>query len=146
MISDFVALSPEATLNDVSMLILSGSQEDFPVVEKGRLVGMLTHGDIFEAIRSRSPEEKIAGVMRTEFATVEEGDALDRVLHGLNSMGGLPLPVLSSGRLSGLLTAANIEEYQHIRSARAARHLPLSPPRKFLRLPVLDAPRTRPRS
>ena len=130
MISDFVAVSPEATLNDVSRLILSGSQDDFPVVEKGGLVGLLTHDDILEAIRSRPPEEKVASVMRTDFAAVEEEDVLDKILDDLSSMSGLPLPVLCRGRLSGLLTAGNIDEYYHIQTARAARLLQPLPPRE----------------
>ena len=121
MVTDFVAVTPEATFNDVSLLVLSGSQEDFPVVSDGRLVGLLTHADIMEAIRTRSPDEPASAVMRTSFATAEEGEDLNEVISHLHATEGLPLPVMCRGRLSGMLTAQNIEEYNRIRRGRLVR-------------------------
>lgn len=139
MVSDFVAVTPEATLNDVSLLVLSGSQEDFPVVSNGRLVGLLTHGDIMEAIRARSPDDPVSEVMRTSFATAEEGEDLNAVISQLQPMEGLPLLVMCRGRLSGMLTAQNIEEYNHIRRTRLVRLRATPSARNILHFPSPDS-------
>jgi CBS domain-containing protein len=139
MVTDFVAVTPEAPLNDVSLLVLSGSQEDFPVVSNGKLVGLLTHADIMEAIRTRSPDEPVSEVMRTTFVTAEEGEDLNEVISYLNETEGLPLPVMRRGRLSGMLTAQNIEEYNRIRRGRLVRLRATPRARTILYFPSADS-------
>jgi Zn-dependent protease/CBS domain-containing protein len=139
MVTDFVAVTPEATLNDVSLLVLSGSQEDFPVVSNGKLVGLLTHADIMEAIRTRSPDEPVSDVMRTTFVTAEEGEDLNEVISYLHETEGLPLPVMRRGRLSGMLTAQNIEEYNRIRRGRLVRLRATPRARTILYFPSADS-------
>ena len=134
MISEFVAVTPEAPLNDVSLLVLSGSQEDFPVVEQGRLVGLVMHDDIMEAIKARSPDDTVAAIMRLEFATAEEDESLVEVLNDSRATYGLPLLVVRHGKLTGMLTAQNIDEYFRIRNSRRMGRRPQLPA-NILRFP-----------
>ena len=50
MITDFRALSPRDPLGRAAELLLAGSQHDFPVVEDGRLVGLLTRDRLVETL------------------------------------------------------------------------------------------------
>jgi predicted transcriptional regulator len=117
MLTNFTSLSPTATLGEVSRLILAGSQQDFPVVENGRVVGMLLGEDIFAAIRTHPADTAVELVMRTDFDTLEEGEMLDEALGQLRSEHGLTVPVTRKGIISGLLTAENLNELHLLNSA-----------------------------
>lgn len=122
MLTDFMSLAPTATLGDVSRLILAGSQQDFPVVENGRVVGMLLSEGIFAAIKEHPADTSVEVVMRTDFDTLEEGEMLDEALGQLRHEQGLTAPVMRKGVISGLLTAENLSELHLLRSATSAHH------------------------
>jgi len=50
MTADVVAISPEASIHDAATLMADNKVNRLPVIEEGRLVGILTRGDIVEAI------------------------------------------------------------------------------------------------
>ena len=52
MLTDFRALSPQDSLADATKLLLAGSQTDFPVVDGGRVVGILDHARSFKRCAS----------------------------------------------------------------------------------------------
>jgi predicted transcriptional regulator len=122
MLTDFMSLTPTATLGDVSRLILAGSQQDFPVVENGRVVGMLLSEDIFAAIKVHPANTPVDSVMRTDFDTLEEGEMLDDALSELRHEHGLTVPVMRKGVIAGLLTAENLSELHLLRSATSEHH------------------------
>ncbi|NUM69016.1 site-2 protease family protein, partial [candidate division KSB1 bacterium] len=49
MLTNFQTLASHDTLNRAIELILAGSQQDFPVVDDGKVVGVLTRGDLLMA-------------------------------------------------------------------------------------------------
>ena len=123
MLTDFKTLRAEETLADAASLILAGSQKDFPVVRDCRVVGLLLREDLFAAIERHPSDMRVERVMRTDFATCEEGELLDEALlqAGLGLGHGLTLPVLNRGMLVGLLTAENLAELYVLRRA-SQRH------------------------
>ena len=50
MLTDFHTLTPVNTLGDAVNLMLTGSQQDFPVVHDGRIEGILTRSDLLKAL------------------------------------------------------------------------------------------------
>ena len=50
MLTTFQTLAPQNTLSYAVELILAGSQQDFPVVDSGKVVGVLTRGDLIKAL------------------------------------------------------------------------------------------------
>ena len=50
MLTHFRTLTPTSTLGDAVDLLLTGSQQDFPVVGDGRVEGMLTRSDLVKAL------------------------------------------------------------------------------------------------
>jgi len=117
MLTDFQALAPDATLADASRLLLAGSQQDFPVVERGQVVGLLVRADLFQALRERGQHVPVAAVMRRDFAVVRPEELLEAAFSHVRAEKGLALPVLQQGQLVGLLTAENIGEFFMIRAA-----------------------------
>ena len=76
MLTDFHTISPGDTLARVVELILSGSQHDFPVVEGGRVAGILTRTELMRALAKRDQMTPVAEVMTREFPTMDANEPL----------------------------------------------------------------------
>jgi len=116
-LANFVTVPASATLRDLTKIMLSESQQDFPVMADGDVVGILVHTEILAALPSHPLDTPVTAIMRTEFDTVEESSPLDEALTHLRHDGGSAIPVMGRGRLTGLLTAENLTEYSVIRQA-----------------------------
>ncbi len=135
MLTDFRTLSPQETLGDATRLLIEGSQQDFPVLDDGRVVGVLSHARLFEVLRERGEWTSVAEAMERDFRTLHPDEPLEGALFQAEP-GGTVLPIVRDGRLVGLITAENIGELLMIRAARALRGvgpppLPRDPRRAF---------------
>jgi len=121
MLTDFRSLAAGDTLRKAVDLILSGSQEDFPVLDEGRVVGVLTRADLLAALAQRDQDARVEDVMRRDFRTAEYTEMLEPVFARLRASQCRTLPVMSRGRLIGLMTLDNVGEFVMIQSALGAR-------------------------
>ena len=117
MLTRYRTLSPEDTLDRAVQLILSGSQQDFPVVEDGHAVGVLTRGDLLVALAKQGQQSLVKDVMRRDFQTVDSSEMLEAAFMRLQSCECHTLPVERNGQLVGLLTMDNVGEFIMIQSA-----------------------------
>ena len=117
MTTRFQTLSPADSLQRAADELLAGHQQDFPVLEAGRLVGILRRADLLRAIRFRGPGEPIRLVMSTQCPLVGAFDRLDRAVAMMQGLGCNVLPVELDGRLVGMLTSENLGEWAMIHSA-----------------------------
>jgi Zn-dependent protease/CBS domain-containing protein len=121
----FDVLSPSDRLDRVVKLILAGSQQDFPVVENGEFVGVLTRDDFIRALSEQGRDAPIAQVIRRNIPSVDSHEMVERALMRLQESGAKTLPVMHGGRFVGLVTAENITEFLMIRSAlKSAGNVP----------------------
>ncbi|MEX0713345.1 MAG: site-2 protease family protein [Pirellulales bacterium] len=121
MLTDFRTLSPQDTLQRAVELILSGSQEDFPVVEDGRVVGVLMRSDLFGTLAQGGQDALVRDVMRREFETVDASEMLETAFQRFQTCQCHTLPVVRQGILTGLVTMENIGEFVAIQAALARR-------------------------
>jgi CBS domain-containing protein len=124
MISDFRALHPDDPLERAVEYVLAGFQQDFPVVEDGRLVGVLTRNDLAAALGRLGPESRVGDVMQRDFATTDPREMLQTAFARLQGGGCHTLPVVEECRLQGLLTADNLAEVLMIQEALRDAHRP----------------------
>jgi CBS domain-containing protein len=117
MQTDFHILSPSDSLSRVVELILAGSQQDFPVVEDGGVVGILDRDTFITALSKNGQNTLVAEVMHRDVPEVDSHDMVEKALMRLQESGSKTLPVTHDGRLVGLITAENITEFLMIRSA-----------------------------
>jgi Zn-dependent protease/CBS domain-containing protein len=117
MQTEFRTLSPGDSLARAVELILAGSQQDFPVVENGRVVGVLTRDDLVVALAQRDKETPVSEVMRREFEVADSAEMLEPVFLRLQACACRTLPVTSQGQLVGLLTMDNVGEFLMIQAA-----------------------------
>jgi CBS domain-containing protein len=125
MQTKFEVLSPSDRLDRVVNLILAGSQQDFPVVEDGQFVGVLTRDDFIKALSQHGQNTPVGEVIRRNIPAVDSHEMVEMALMRLQESGAKTLPVMHRGRFVGLVTSENITELLMIRSAlNAASKVP----------------------
>jgi Zn-dependent protease len=117
MITEFHTLAPGDTLRQAAARFLDGFQQDFPVVEAGQVVGMLTRAGLAKGLQQHGADGTVGAAMSTQFATADPSEMLDAVFQRLEASGSLVAPVVRDHELVGLLTAENVGELLMIRSA-----------------------------
>lgn len=125
MITDFVALTPRESVGAAARLLLAGSQRDFPVIEEGTVVGILTHDRLIRALRDAGEAERVETFMNPVFDSAQGDEPLNLVLARRDPERSAVVPVYSGSQLIGLITPDNVGELFMIRSALAQR-----PPRR----------------
>jgi len=120
MQTQYAALSPDDRLERVIELILAGSQQDFPVVENERVLGILDRETFIKALTERGQGALVAEVMRRGLPEVDTHEMVESALERLGESRAKALPVTHEGRLIGLITLENITEFLMIRSALRA--------------------------
>ncbi|HEY1083101.1 MAG TPA: site-2 protease family protein [Prosthecobacter sp.] len=120
MLTEFHTLPPDASLQDAVHLLLAGTQQDFPVLERnGSLQGMVTRKRLVSALSEFGPQHAAAEVLQPCPDTVQPAMSLAEGLEILRLSDCPALPVLDpqTGHLTGLLTAENIGEVLMVRAA-----------------------------
>jgi Zn-dependent protease/CBS domain-containing protein len=117
MLTEFRTLAPADTLRRAAELILAGSQHDFPVVDGGRVVGILTRRILMAALAERDRDTAVSDIMARDFKVLGADEPLVEAASRLQNSELQTLPVLAHGELAGLLTPENVGEYVMIRSA-----------------------------
>jgi Zn-dependent protease/CBS domain-containing protein len=117
MITDFRTLAPTDTLASAVDLLLSGAQQDFPVVAAGTVVGILTRADLLTALARQDRASPVGNVMRRDFCVAEASEMLDAALQRLQAHDCHTIPVTRGGDVVGLLTMDNVGEFISVQAA-----------------------------
>ena len=116
MLTDFSLLHPDDNLAAAIHLVLAGSQKEFPVVEDGKVVGILTLTDLISALEEKEKTAPVREAMVTEFETADSYEMLDSAFIRLQTCECKTLPILRRGELVGLVTMDNIGEFIRIQA------------------------------
>lgn len=114
MITEFHKLGHGNTIRDAANLLLSTSQQDFPVVHGDQVVGLLGRNLLLKALAAEGPDAYVAGVMDRDFLQLAPGMDLAEVLPLMAQAGRCAL-VMDGNNLTGLLTADNLSEFLLLR-------------------------------
>ncbi len=117
MLSEFHGLAPHDRLADAVALTLAGSQKDFPVVEEGRTVGILTQTDMLRGLQEGGEQLPVSRAMQPGAFEVDVSEPLERVLDGMQERGVPMLGVTEGGRLVGIVNQDNLVELLRIHAA-----------------------------
>ncbi len=122
MVRNVAMVYPHDTLQVPLDWALQGFQQDFPVVEGTRVVGMLCREDLIRGLSTYGPAAPVAGVMRRDFKVARAHDMVESTLASLQAGDGRCMPVVDRhGQLLGLVTIDNIGELILVRSAMQRR-------------------------
>lgn len=117
MITHFRALTPRDPLSLATKELLAGTQQDFPVVDGDKVVGLLTRAELMKAISEGGTDLPVDQVMRRDCPSVTETAMLDQVFPRMREGNCSSVPVLRNGRLVGMLNLENVGEFLMIQSA-----------------------------
>jgi len=117
MIRDVRTLASGDTLDAALDHVLQGFQHDFPVLEDGKVVGVLTRAGLLAGLARHGRDAPVAGSMEASFRTAEPGELVENAIARLGGSPCHTLPVLSNGQLRGVLTLDNVGEFVMIEAA-----------------------------
>ncbi len=103
-------LSSNMTVTEAKQAFARSHHRGFPVIDEGRLVGIVTQTDLADPTRRPASVEEatLADIMTPQPVTVRPQDRLTHVLFLLNRFQISRLPVTDAQRLVGIITRADI--------------------------------------
>lgn len=119
---------PDQTLGQLAARLFHSYQEDFPVVEQGRLVGLVTRDRLISMLGAHGPDYLVAEAMHRDFPI---GRLEDRVYEAFVQMRGggfKAMPVVEGDRLIGLVSLEDISEVYALLSATGPDFIGRVPP------------------
>jgi Zn-dependent protease len=122
MITDYCTLDDSDPVKRAVEIVLAGSQRDFPVLERGRLVGVLTQRRLLEVLSRQGGSTPVGRAVDETTITVGPKEMLDVALDRMRTAGCPMAPVIVEGRTVGLLTLENVVEYLSFRQALSGQN------------------------
>jgi Zn-dependent protease/CBS domain-containing protein len=116
MMTQLQTLTPASTLGDAVELLLSGAQQDFPVLQRGALAGILPRRRLISALASHGREAAVGPLME-ECPTATPDEPLEPMLARLDVTNARSVAVVDDGRLVGLVTLDNVGELLMVHAA-----------------------------
>ena len=113
----FDVIAPDAALGEAVAMTLAGSQKSFPVVEDGRVVGVLRQSDLLRGLHDHGKLCRVDRVMSQHVPQIEADAPLDGALGLIGEDGADLVVVMDRGRLAGLIDTDNLFELLRVRQA-----------------------------
>ncbi len=121
MLLRFRTLRPETTVGTAVDELLAGSQQDFPVLDGTRYIGMLTRKSLLENLANLGRDASIAPLVSRDCLSVDRRDSLNDVIRDMQEKGCTSVAVFAGDDLVGVLTLENVGEFMMVQSARGHR-------------------------
>jgi len=114
----FFSISLSTRLSEVLALTLHSHQEDFPVVENGKIVGLLTRADVILTIHQFGVQKLVRDVMKKDFPVVQVNDALIKAHRLMEEWRIKAVPVLNRERVIGIVSLEDISRVYLLMSGK----------------------------
>lgn len=124
-------LTPYESLSGAAYSMMSSAQQEYPIVENGQVVGMLTRETLLKGLQQFGESAPIAQAMRRNVTTVDAGEPLARASETMQANEMVAVPVTNHGTLVGMLTFDSIREFLMLQKAMRARSTPAGQMRMF---------------
>ena len=111
MVDQFRVLSAHSRLVDVARKVLLTSQEDFPIVDHRRVVGMLSKAEVLRKMADGEGQRTVSELMRNTFPRIESGERLDDCFGRFQTEGWNSAAVFDAERLVGMVTFENLTRW-----------------------------------
>jgi CBS domain-containing protein len=87
------------------------------VLERGAPIGILSRADLITALKSHGAHASVGDVIQRELEMADPAEPLDEVLGRMRERRRTALPVVSGGRLVGMVTTENVGELLLVQDA-----------------------------
>ncbi len=110
MAKGIVTVKPEDTVKKACEIMAKHDLSGMTVMERGKVVGMLTQGDLVAMIaRGENPSKiKVRNIMGTKLASISPNADIRKAAEVMVENRVKRLPVLKNGRLVGVITQTDI--------------------------------------
>ena len=112
----FLTLTKSSKLSKVLELIFHSHQEDFPVMEAGKMVGFVTRRDIIIGMHELGTDASVDKIMRESIFTLKESDSLNKAQNAMQENSLRALPVMRKGAVIGIITIEDISRVYSVMS------------------------------
>lgn len=150
MTREVVTVTPQTPIRDVLAAMYRTGQDDFPVMEGERLVGLVTRPVVIQTVNQRGEAVPVAEIMDPDPPVLSPRNNVAWVHEQVMSEHYQGFPVLENGRLVGLLTPDNISRYlllqESLKGWRPARATTPTPPPATAVVPPVATPPPPPKS
>ena len=123
MMQEFHTLAHGDTLKHAADVLLAGSQQDFPVVAGGDVVGMLSRSQLLRGLARDGDSAYVASYMNRDVVFAAPTDPLEDYLLSSHSLRQAPVLVRENenGALLGMVTLENAMEFLTLRQIARLR-------------------------
>jgi len=105
MKKDIKTISPKASIREAAELFVKHRIHRLPVVDEGKLVGIITPTDLLDEIKNMKSPLTAEDVITKTCVTTYEGDPLSYIISAMKISDVSAMPVLDSkGKLVGIIT------------------------------------------
>src|SRR5690625_1295124 len=115
MTTSVKTISPDATIEEAGHLMYRYGHSGFPVVKDEELVGIITRRDLEKANHHGLGHAPVKAYMSTEVVTIEPETTEEEIQQITIERDIGRLPVISKGKLVGIISRTNIIEAMHRR-------------------------------
>tara|TARA_R110002167_G_scaffold90933_1_gene244609 strand:+ start:16 stop:1101 length:1086 start_codon:yes stop_codon:yes gene_type:complete len=116
MLTNLTKLHPENSMREVVDAVMAGSETDFIVIDRDKIVGVLYNKQIIA--HARESEKLVEEVMQRSYKTVETGTEIKKVLALMGSEKRNFFPVVLDQQLVGAIDMNNISEYMLLKATK----------------------------
>jgi len=111
MITEYEALAPDDRMHTAATALLRTTQHEFPVLEQGRIAGVLTRNAIFSAVSEDRRNARVGDEMERDIPCMGLGAPLTEALDALYTQNRPAVAVTDrSGIVLGYITRENMGE------------------------------------
>jgi len=115
MLVKFDSLAPRMTVRESLEVLRHSSQEEFPVLDGDKLVGMVSKNDVISAFGEPDKEAIIGEIMHTDFIQSTAGSRLGAIFRQMEQHEKDMVPILADGKVVGLLSYDQIGRYHSLK-------------------------------
>lgn len=124
MRKNYPTLEPKDSIEKGAKLMLDNDLHHLPIVQKGKLVGIVTPADYLAVIDKMALEDSVEDFVRTPCVPVYEGSPLTVVDTLFRVAGVVAAPVLNDeGRLTGIVTDRDLFKHSNVDAHTAVADL-----------------------
>ena len=139
---NLVTTTPDEDLMDAARKLVESSVRQLPVVEKGKLLGIISSIDVLAAFieHDYTPVRKNVGdIMSTNVTYCEARDEISTIWDQMCASGFAGLPVLKKDSIIGIITRRDILHHGSVRLSKESGSRKLAKVEKAMRTPPIIA-------
>lgn len=117
MIRQFLTLTAQNTIRDAATESAASHQKDFPVLQAGKIAGIVFYNDLVKALNEGQAEQHVGEIMRRDCLVLDQNDPLDRALDRMNACGCRTLLVRDGAQLVGIISEEHLGQWMMLQSS-----------------------------